>query len=104
MKSVTGQILRMCGLLIELGGAWAVLTGKGNDEKFKISLPDGGAISVAWLAVGVGFVIWLAGRIMISMSRPPRRRIGRSSQELEWLGQTGEEVVKPEQPDDEIAS
>jgi protein-S-isoprenylcysteine O-methyltransferase Ste14 len=64
MKNATGQILRAVGLLIELLGVLAVMAQSRTNEVARVPIP-GGSVSLGWLAVGAGFVIWLAGRIII---------------------------------------
>jgi len=74
MTHRTGQILRAVGLLIELLGVIAVMAQSRTNNVARISLPGVGSVSLGWLAVAAGFVVWLTGRIMISGS--PRAKRG----------------------------
>jgi hypothetical protein len=69
----TGQLLRMIGLLIEMVGAVAVVRERGGDQGFRVRIPGGSTYPAAWVAVAVGFVVWLVGRTLIAATRPPRR-------------------------------
>ncbi len=66
MTHSTGQILRAAGLLIELLGVIAVMAQSRTNKIAHISVPGFGPVSLGWLAVAAGFLIWLTGRIMIS--------------------------------------
>jgi len=74
MAHSTGQILRAVGLLIELLGVIAVMAQSRTDNVARIPLPGVGSVSLGWLAVVGGFVIWLIGRIMISGRDRTKRR------------------------------
>jgi hypothetical protein len=67
MKTSAGQILRAVGLLIELLGVIAVMAQSRTNEIARIPL-FGGSVVIGWLAVAVGFVMWIIGRIMIASS------------------------------------
>jgi len=70
MNRVIGHVLRLIGLSIEMVGVWAVLTGRGDQDATRISLPGGSTAPVAWLAVvGLGFVLWLIGRTLLFLTR-----------------------------------
>jgi hypothetical protein len=101
MTQVIGQILRMSGLLIELIGVWAVFTGSGDNEARRISLPGGQTAPIGWLVVGLGFAIWLTGRILVSVSAPRRRRFVKTyDDDVAWSGQVGDHLGKPGQLDE----
>jgi len=94
----------MCGLLIEMIGVWAYLTGSGDKESTRISLPGGSTVPVVWLVVGLGFGLWLTGTVLVSLSRPPRRTPERIDEKFAWPGRIDDEVAKHERIDDEIGS
>jgi hypothetical protein len=73
MTRLIGHLIRITGLLIELVGVWAVYAGRDDKAPTLVSLPGGRAVPAAWLAVGLGFALWLAGTIIVSMSRARRR-------------------------------
>ncbi len=70
MKRVVGQILRLVGLMIEMFGVFGVLTGRGDFEAVRLRLPNGTVVSPAWIAIALGFVIWLLGTILGLGPRP----------------------------------
>jgi hypothetical protein len=86
----------MLGLLIELIGIWVVFSAKADNEVHRIPLPGGGTVPVGWLVVGVGFALWLTGRIVVSTSALPRRQRGTFEHDRGWSGQVGEDLPKPE--------
>jgi hypothetical protein len=67
MRTSTGQILRAAGLLIELLGVIAVLAQSRINEAGWFPLL-GGSVPLGWIAVAAGFVMWLAGRIVLATS------------------------------------
>jgi hypothetical protein len=73
MINVTGHILRMVGMLIELFVVWRVCAGSDERLTTLITLPGGGRTQVAWLAMGAGLVIWSTGTAMVYSSRRSRR-------------------------------
>jgi hypothetical protein len=75
MKKVTGQSLRLGGMLIEMIGVMGVMTGKGDIASLRLRLPSGGEVSPAWIAVVLGFVIWLVGTIIVASSRSSRPKL-----------------------------
>jgi hypothetical protein len=83
MTNVTGQILRMVGMLIELFVVWRVCAQ--NDERLmtRITLPGGATTAVAWLAMGVGIAIWLTGTALVASSRRRRPAPERDSHQIE---------------------
>ncbi len=74
MTKLLGHVLRIVGLLLEMLGVWGVYTGATGGKMTRVEMPGGESVPVAWLAVGLGFVLWLAGMLMISLSRRPRWR------------------------------
>ena len=73
MMRRTAQWLRMIGLLIELVGVVGVVRERGGKEFPQVQVPGGPLVSSAWVAVVLGFVIWLIGRILLASARPSRR-------------------------------
>lgn len=68
-----GQWLRFLGLLIEMVGVLGVLRERGGHAAPQITLPGGKVTSAAWIAIILGFTLWLVGKVLISAQRPPRR-------------------------------
>jgi len=99
MNIVAANIIRMSGLLIEMIGVWAVFRGSGDTDALRISLPGGSTVPVSWLAVGLGFALWLIGTVMVTVSRSPRRKARRTADEIDWPG-IDDELSKPERIDD----
>jgi hypothetical protein len=73
MKKLVGQLLRLGGLVVEMLGVWAVM--KGGEGRFatRISLPGLEPVPLAWIGVGLGFVLWLIGTVLVYSSRPSRK-------------------------------
>jgi len=94
----------MCGLFIEMIGVWAILTGRGDKDSTQISLPGGSTVPIAWLVVALGFGLWLTGRVLVSLSRPPRQTPDRVDDTFAWPGRIDDDVAKHEQSDDETGS
>jgi drug/metabolite transporter (DMT)-like permease len=69
----TGQWLRFIGLFIEMVGVVGVVRERGGQDVPLIQVPGGPVISIAWLAVAMGFVLWLLGKILLLAARPARR-------------------------------
>jgi hypothetical protein len=69
----TGQLLRMVGLLIEMIGLVGIALGRGGDQGLQVRIPGGSTISASWLAVAIGFVVWLVATILLAATRPPRK-------------------------------
>jgi hypothetical protein len=82
MRTTTGQIIRISGLLIEMLGIWGVYNGAGNKDQPVLQLPGGTAVSPAWIAVGLGFVLWLTGTIFVYGGRPRRKSLEKDQREL----------------------
>jgi hypothetical protein len=72
-KSLTGQLLRLGGLIIEMLGVWAVFQGNGDKNPPSLRIPGTAPLPLAWLGVGVGFVLWLAGTALVYAARPSRK-------------------------------
>jgi hypothetical protein len=81
MTAPIGHLIRITGLLIEMLGVWAVYAGRDDKNPTLVSFPGGKAVPVAWLAVGLGFVLWLIGTIVISVARS-RRRAPRAEEKI----------------------
>jgi hypothetical protein len=73
MNRLIGHLIRIVGLFIEMVGVWAVYVGRNDKEPTLVSLPGGRAMPAAWLAVLLGFILWLIGTIIVSLSRTRRR-------------------------------
>jgi hypothetical protein len=69
----TGQWLRFIGLLTEVVGVVGVVRERGGQDVPLIQIPGGPVVSIAWLAVAVGFLLWLVGKILLVAARPARR-------------------------------
>jgi hypothetical protein len=104
MKSVIGHILRMSGLLTELIGVWAIFTRWGGKDATRISFPGGTTAPIGWLVVALGFVLWFTGSVLLSLSRRPRPKLGRTDDEVTWSGQVGDDIPKPGHTDDKVGS
>jgi hypothetical protein len=70
---MTGQLLRWVGLLIEMVGVVGIVRERGGSEVPRISVPGGPTVSAGWVAVVLGFVVWLVATILLAATRPPRR-------------------------------
>jgi hypothetical protein len=73
MNRTLGHLIRILGLVIEMLGVWGVFNSTGAKESARIQLPGGNEIPLAWLAVGIGFVLWFTGTIVVYFSRPTRK-------------------------------
>jgi hypothetical protein len=73
MKKTTGHLVRICGLLIEMLGVWGVFSSGGAKDSARLHFSGGNEIPVPWLAVGVGFLLWFAGTIIVYFSGPTRK-------------------------------
>lgn len=69
---VAGQVLRAMGLLIEMLGVIGVVRERGGQALPQLTIPGGPVFSVAWVAVVLGFVLWLAGTIVLVATRGRR--------------------------------
>jgi hypothetical protein len=72
MTRLTGQILRMLGLLIEALGILALVLWTSTDEA-GVPLPGSFSRSQVWIVIGSGFVIWLCGSIVTYWPRSVRK-------------------------------
>jgi hypothetical protein len=72
MKQVGGQIFRLGGLILEMVGLGGVMTGHPGLGLADVRVPDGSTLAPAWIAVGLGFLIWLTGTMLIYGSRRAR--------------------------------
>jgi hypothetical protein len=68
-----GHILRLTGLVVEMLGVWGVYSSAGANDRARMRLADGTVIPLAWIAVGVGFMLWLTGRIIVSIASSTRK-------------------------------
>ncbi len=75
MGRVTGQSLRLGGLLIEALGVMGIMTGRGDIEALHFHLPGGTVVSPAWVVLALGFVMWLVGTILFVGSKPKRSQL-----------------------------
>jgi hypothetical protein len=82
MGKTTGHIIRISGLVIEMLGIWGVYSVSVNTGQRRIQLPGGPAISIAWIAVALGFALWLTGTILVYAGRPRRKRFQKVEREL----------------------
>jgi hypothetical protein len=72
-RRLTGQILRMVGLLIEMLGILALAFWTRTDAA-GAPLPGSFSARQVWIGVGAGFVIWLAGSLLLYWPEPARPR------------------------------
>ncbi len=70
---LTGHWMRFIGLLIEMVGIVGVVRERGGQALPQVRIPGGPIVSVAWVAVVLGFVIWLVATILLVATRPTRR-------------------------------
>jgi hypothetical protein len=73
MHRSTGQILRFVGLLIEMLGILGLAFWTRTDPA-GTPLPGSFPPRLAWIVVGLGFVIWLAGNTLIYWPRVEHKR------------------------------
>ena len=68
MNRMTGQLMRMAGLFIEMLGilALALRTRTGPDG---VPLPGHFPERPVWVVVALGFILWLAGTLIIYWPR-----------------------------------
>jgi hypothetical protein len=71
MTYVTGHILRMAGLLLEVLGIWSVYSGSVARTP-QIPLAGGKSLPLPWLGVGLGFALWFVGTVMVYIGRRAR--------------------------------
>jgi hypothetical protein len=82
MRKTTGHIIRITGLLIEMLGIWGVYNATGDKDQARLELSGGTSVPVAWLAIGLGFVLWLTGTILVYAARSGRRPAQKDQREL----------------------
>jgi hypothetical protein len=73
MKKTLGHLIRILGLVIEMLGVWGVVNSTGAKNSARLQLPGGSEIPSAWLAVGIGFVLWFAGTSLVYFAWPSRK-------------------------------
>jgi hypothetical protein len=69
MTKTAGHIIRMSGLVVEMLGVLAFFSSAGAKDQARIPLPGGTSAPLAGVAVVVGFVLWLAGTIVVYTAR-----------------------------------
>ncbi|HZW29923.1 MAG TPA: hypothetical protein VFF52_04395 [Isosphaeraceae bacterium] len=72
MGKITGQVLRLGGLFLELLGVIGVISEPAVLRDVGLRLPGGILVSPAWIAVALGFLAWLLGTYLLLASRPSR--------------------------------
>jgi hypothetical protein len=82
MRKTTGHIIRITGLLIEMLGIWGVYNATGDKDQARLELSGGTSVPVAWLAIGLGFVLWLTGTILVYAARSRRKPVLNDQREL----------------------
>ena len=83
MNKTTGHIIRISGLLIELLGLWGVFHSSDvQEDRGRLVLPGGTVVPLAWLAVGLGFVLWLTGTFLVYAARSRRTPVQNEQREL----------------------
>ena len=75
MRTTSGHIIRISGLLIEMLGIYGVYSSGGDKDLARIVLPGGTVVPLAWMAVGIGFVLWLTGTLLIYAARSNRKSV-----------------------------
>ena len=83
MRKTTGHVIRISGLLIEMLGIWGVLNANSAKDQARLELPGGTVVPLAWLAVGLGFVLWLTGTILVYSARSGRKPVQKDQRELQ---------------------
>jgi hypothetical protein len=73
MKKTLGHLIRIVGLVIEMLGVWCVFNSTGAKNSTRLQLPGGNEMPLAWLAVGVGFVLWFTGTSLVYFPWPTRK-------------------------------
>lgn len=62
--------LRYLGLFLELTGVVGIVRERPGREMPRLSIPGGYSISWAWIALAIGFVVWLFATIILAATRP----------------------------------
>lgn len=75
MRKNTGHIIRISGLVIEMLGLYGMYNSTGANDQAQLTLPGGTVVSLAWMAVGIGFVLWLIGTLLVYVVRPNRKPV-----------------------------
>jgi hypothetical protein len=78
-----GHVLRIMGILIEMLGVWGVYTAAQGGNVPKVPVRSGESVPIAWVAVGLGFALWLVGMVTLTVARKPRARRDHDDQELQ---------------------
>jgi hypothetical protein len=73
MSRTTAHIIRMIGLVIEMAGVLAVYSGRDDPSPMRVNL-GAGALPVSWLILGIGFIVWFTGTILVFRSRPSKKK------------------------------
>lgn len=68
--------LRFLGLLIEMTGVVGIIRERAGTPMPHLSIPGGPTVSWAWVAVVIGFVVWLVARIILASTRPDGQKAG----------------------------
>jgi hypothetical protein len=82
MRKTTGHIIRIMGLLIEMLGIWGVYNTTDDKDQARLELPGGTSVAMAWLAIGLGFVVWLTGTLLVYAARSRRKPVLKDQREL----------------------
>ncbi len=81
MNKTTGHIIRMVGMLIEMLGVWGVYQAGNSRDPWVVSIAGAGSMPVAWIAVFLGLIVWLAGVFIVYSNNPFRHKKIRSDDE-----------------------
>ena len=82
MRKNTGHLIRISGLVIEMLGIWGVYRASGDNDQARLSLPGGTEVPLAGIAVGLGFVLWLTGTLLVYTGRSQRKAPEKDHREL----------------------
>ena len=82
MRKTTGHVIRISGLVIEMLGIWGVYRASVDADQPRIPLPGGTTISLAWIAVALGFALWLTGTILAYAGPARRKSLRKDEREL----------------------
>ena len=83
MRKTTGHVIRISGLLIELLGIWSVFNVPADSKHASLELPGGTVLPLAWLAVGLGFVLWFTGTLLVYAPRFRQKPVPNDQRELQ---------------------
>jgi hypothetical protein len=64
------QWLRGLGLLIEMTGVVGIARERAGTQMPRLSIPGGPTVSWSWVALAIGFVVWLVATIILAATRP----------------------------------